>query len=134
VKEVDAPQTLSNASRERLAPARIKRVGTTNVALSNLEMLDKTVDVFSLDFLVFPMMHLFKPEAASNSNFELEDTFLDSEVKVIQSAAIAEEKEDEDEVIEIKSDAFEKRQVSMSTFEHRQRLQEWRQGMLTPRL
>jgi hypothetical protein len=128
VKEVDAP-TLSNPSREIITPPRMKRTGTTNVALCRLDMLDKTVDIFSPGFLVHPMMELFTFDATPTSHLQLEDSDLESELKVIQE----EEPEAEEDDLRL-IQTFQKRQVSLSAFECRERLQQWRNDMVSPRL
>lgn len=114
----------------------------TNVALNKLEtkleILDKTVDVFSPAFFAIPAMALFMSPAAATPHQEIEDSGILSDrrpVKVIQCPSDTEDEEDDDELMV--EEAAERQVSTLSTRsarEGRYRLQEWRQGMIAPRL
>jgi hypothetical protein len=127
-REVDS-QALSKPSREANTPKRMNRVGTTNVALHKLEMLDKKLDAFCPAF-GFPVMALLASKPATTPRHrEVDFSDLKTGVKVIQCI------DDSDSEDELMVEEGSTRQVStMSAYECRNRLQQWRQDMVAPRL
>jgi len=140
VKEVDAPP------QEIETAPRMKKVATTHAALHRLDMLDRTFDIINPAFFALPEITFFTSEAAVPSHSELDD----SDFYVFQRQISVETEKDRDEMEKgcLRSQEIRGRKTvrlanaerergcraRSSSLECRQRLQEWRQCMVTPRL
>jgi hypothetical protein len=141
IKEVDAPP------QEIVTAPRMKRVATTHAALHRLDMLDRTFDIFNPAFFALPEITFFTSEATVPSHSELGDSDFDF-MKLIQHPVEAEKERDGTEKACLQSQEIRGRKTvrlanserekgcraRSSSLECRQRLQEWRQSMVTPRL